>query len=85
MAMTEKTRSRLSSRVHFLMRFLGLTGLLVAAVGLVLRSLHVDEWGLYLAIGGGAAANLGLLYEIIRSLTYVAGRRSAVAGMCRSR
>src|SRR5436190_324327 len=78
MAMTEKTRGRLASRFHFLTRFLGLTGLLVGAVGLVLRSLGVEDWGLYLSAGGGAAAALALLYEFARTATYVAGRRSAV-------
>jgi hypothetical protein len=40
MAVTQKPRGRWASRFHFLVRFLGLTGLLAAAVGVVLAGLR---------------------------------------------
>src|SRR5262249_57767458 len=39
MAVTQKPRGRWASRLHFLIRFLGLTGLLAAAVGVGLAGL----------------------------------------------
>src|SRR6516165_5588990 len=40
MAVKQKPRGRWASRLHFLVRFLGLTGLLAAAVGVVLAVLR---------------------------------------------
>ncbi len=47
MALTNKPRGRFWSQLHFLLRFLGLTGLLAAAVGLVLAQAAglLPAWG----------------------------------------
>ncbi len=77
MAMTTPTRTRLWSRLHFLIRLAGLTGLFVAGVGLVLTVVAWKDLGWQLALGGGAAALLALLVEVLGILRLAAGRRSA--------
>ena len=76
MALINPTRTRLWSRLHFLIRLVGLTGLFVAGVGLVLTVVAWQELGRQLALGGGAAALLALLLELIGMVRLTAGRRS---------
>ena len=78
------------SRFHFLIRFLGVTGLFVACVGLFLARLqnHLSSWqavadavrspdlSTWFILGGGAAAIPALLVEIITGLWAASARRS---------
>jgi len=78
------------SRLHFLIRFLGVTGLFVACVGLVLAHLqnHLASWqtmvdavqtpGLstWFILGGATAVIPALLVEIITGLWAASARRS---------
>ena len=86
----QRRRGLFWSRLHFLIRFLGLTGLLVGSVGLVL--LHLDgrlaTWheandafrspGLagWLVIGGAAAAVPAAIVELFTGLWAASARRS---------
>jgi hypothetical protein len=75
--------------VHFLIRLLGLTGLLAAGVGLVVASVTRGEggpvvadltWerlGEYAALGGGALVALAVLVEVLTGLPQLVGRRGA--------
>src|SRR5262249_47947085 len=98
MALTKYSRSggrrpgRFWSRLHFLIRFLGLTGLLAGCAGLVLA--HLDGlltswdalWGAlqanavsaWLLAAGGGAVLLALLVETGVVLSMTAARRSAL-------
>ena len=92
--LTRRSPSRIWSLLHFGIRFLGLTGLLVAAVGLVLASSQgtLDSWNDFLGTYGGgngeliawlvgagsAAAGLAVLVELLVVLFMTAGRRSAL-------
>ncbi len=92
--LSRRSPSRIWSLLHFGIRFLGLTGLLVAAVGLVLASSQgtLDSWNDFLGTYGGgngeliawlvgagtAAAGLALLVELLVMLFLTAGRRSAL-------
>jgi hypothetical protein len=78
------------SRFHFLIRFLGVTGLFVACVGLFLARLdnHLASWqaaadavrspglAMGLVLGGATAAIPALLVEIITGLWAASARRS---------
>jgi hypothetical protein len=77
MAMTTPTRTRLWSRLHFLIRLAGLTGLFVAGAGLVLTVVEWQDLGWQLVTYGGAVALLALLIEFIGIVRLSAGRRSA--------
>jgi hypothetical protein len=71
-------RGRVWSRFHLLLRFAGLTGLMVAGVGAVLASVDVQPLGRYLLYGGGGVAVLGLLVELIGALSLLTGQRGQV-------
>src|SRR5438093_781267 len=58
MALNKRSRSRWWSRLHFLVRFAGLTGLLVGCVGLLLVLLG-DLWETVLSWQAGRAIVLG--------------------------
>ncbi len=78
------------SRLHFLIRFLGVTGLFVACVGLFLARLvnHLASWQAavdavrsprlpdWLILGGAAAAIPALLVEVVTGLWAASARRS---------
>jgi hypothetical protein len=78
------------SRLHFLIRFLGVTGLFVACVGLVLARLqnHLSSWqaaaeavrspglAMGLVLGGAAVVIPALLVEILTGLWAASARRS---------
>lgn len=74
----ENRRGRVWSRFHLLMRFAGLTGLMVAGVGAVLASVAIEPLGHYLLYGGGGAAALGLLVELIGAMSLMTGQRGQV-------
>src|SRR5262249_30202303 len=91
MAMTSRKPSLLWSRLHFALRFLGVTGAACAAVGLAMiqparmndlisastaDSAVVRTGGLLLFSGAGVAA-FALVFELINALAGVAGQRSA--------
>jgi hypothetical protein len=96
MELNTKPPRRLRSRLHFLARFVGLTGLLVTGLGLLLgldadlRTFSQVQTALsgsgtprlaaWLLLGGAAAVLLSLLVELIVMLRFVAGRRSAFGG-----
>jgi hypothetical protein len=96
MELKPKRPSRLWSRLHFLTRVLGLTGLLAAGLGLLLgltTDLHdvnqivaaLSQSGLpavvaWLLVAGAGAVLVSLLVEVGVVLRVVAGRRSLVGG-----
>jgi hypothetical protein len=90
--MTQRRRQGLFwSRLHFLIRFLGLSGLLVGCIGLVLLQLmgRLSSWQAasdalrtpdavaWLVLGGAAAAAPALLVELLVGLWAASARRSA--------
>ena len=95
MAVTSSTRRPrlLWSRLHFLLRFLGLSGALAACVGLAMiepshwsdaylpltepGASNLAQTGAWLLAGGAGVVVLALLVEALLVLRVVAGRRSA--------
>jgi hypothetical protein len=77
MALTKKSKNW--TRVHFLIRLAGVTGLLAAGIGLVLAAEGLTWLGLLLALIGGALAVIGLVVEIKEGVQQVAGQRGAFA------
>jgi hypothetical protein len=81
---------------RFLIRFLGLTGLLAAAAGALVLDAQAADWnvtaemageqgvvtqvGAILLVAGGAAAILALLVELLSAAQSSAGRRSVLGG-----
>src|SRR5262245_57597029 len=79
---------------RFLIRFLGLTGLFVAAAGALVLDAEAADWnvtaelageqglvtqiGAILLVAGGTAAVLALLVELLSAMQTSAGRRSAL-------
>ncbi|HEV3257786.1 MAG TPA: hypothetical protein VG013_12950 [Gemmataceae bacterium] len=84
MALNNQARGRGWSRLHLLARMAGLTGLVVAAAGLVLMAVsrHApgvsSVVGVALAVGGGIVALLALLLEIRQGMSLVTGQRGAL-------
>ena len=78
MAMTDARNSPVWSRIHFLARLFGLTGLLVAAAGGVVANVLPGDVGRSMMITGSILALLALLVEIKVALGQTAGRRGAV-------
>lgn len=93
MAVTPKKPSLLWSRLHFVLRFLGLTGATCAAVGLALlqpaafNDVYAPvtdpaaalhaQIGGHLFVWGAGVAVLALLFELIGAVGRAAGQRSA--------
>src|SRR5258708_1972234 len=81
---------------RFLIRFLGLTGLLLAAAGALVLDAQAPDWnltpqlaggqglvqqvGAILLVAGAAAAVTALLVELLTAAQSSAGRRSALGG-----
>ena len=78
MAVKSRTGSSVLRFLQFVVRFLGLNGVIVAAVGLVLLfALNQGAIGEILIIAGGAAAALALIVEMRGLATAVASHRGA--------
>jgi hypothetical protein len=77
MALNDRARGRVWSRLHFLIRLAGLSGLFVGIIGLVLMAVEGREHWLEVALAGGVAALIALLVEIQAAVRLVAGRRGA--------
>ncbi len=87
--MTQRRPAFFWSRLHFLIRLLGLTGLLVACVGVVLLhiqgrlaswsaaldALRAPDWMGWLVIGGAAAVAPAVLVELLVGLWTASARR----------
>lgn len=80
MALNQSTRNPRQPRWHFLVRLVGLTGLLVVGLGLGFFFLADVPLGLLLLIVGGVLAGLTLLSEILRAMQQVTGQRGARGG-----
>src|SRR5262245_28485638 len=81
--MALKSRSSFSflRTLQFLLRFLGLNGLVVAAVGLAMwLAFGYEEEGQIVAIAGGAAVALALLAEL-PGMLFAAASHRGVAGI----
>jgi hypothetical protein len=85
MAMTDKYTKRAEVQAHFRVRVIGLTGLLVLAIGLVLTGIvHASAWRyitIAIAFGGGAAVAWWLLAETKAAADQIRGQRGTVGLM----
>jgi hypothetical protein len=78
MAIKSRTRSTAWKAVHFLIRFLGLNGLVAVAIGLVLwHGLGYERAGLIVAIAGAVAVVVALLGEVRGVAESVVSHRGA--------
>ena len=80
MAVKSRSRSSVWKLLQFTVRFLGLNGLIAAAVGAVLwQAIGYEEAGLIVIIAGGSAVALALLAEV-RGLAGAVASHRGVAG-----
>ena len=77
MALAETPKTGLRPSGHFAIRLAGLTGIFVAAVGLVVTASASKEIGWALTGGGAIVALIGIVAEIKQGVGRIAGRRSA--------
>jgi ABC-type uncharacterized transport system len=77
MALAETPKTGLRPSRHFAIRLAGLTGIFVAAVGLVVTATASKEIGWALTAGGAIVALIGVVTEIKQGVGRIAGRRSA--------
>src|SRR5262245_10881831 len=77
MAVTEQVQTRMRPRWHLVVRLAGLTGLLIAAAGLVFVAAGAKQIGWIVTAAGAVLAFVGIVAEMRQGIGLVTGRRGA--------